>query len=692
MFDKRLMAVCPESKKYIAGNIFFQWLELMMNVLMIFVLSKGVEKLYDQALANFTPTELYLPCSLKAIGEYVFNQYRIDPNVLIYVYSDCPALPEIKRQLKEHKDSYVKNSYSQGQYRIVLEELGQSFEVWARDFVKGLCDLYNAKTSTTEDEVRDLFNNTIGDLGNLKNCRKAIGVEAEKSQLHNVKALMSEDDDETILYRRLPRELAEDINQTVENRIREEKRTRYKKIAELSNSDRIGDLSDAITLLEKSREIKNVETLIDRCEDKINRIKRDEYEAAITLASEGSEEALLSAIEKIESIDPFEDSQVRIADFKKQHENERKYIEAITLSNSDSPKQVYEALKTLESLGGYKDAADHADKCRKSIRVFADRYQEKAEESLKEGYEKKLREAMSTYKEILSWEYDEQKKRACQEKVDSIQELLRLKSKVSELWRNHAQLRSAFKKKERKIVEANIRDVERRIDEIQKELGNEDISRSGSISDSSIYQSEKKRSLAKWVVIVIAVILVGALAFLIPSIIQPESTADNGYMGITSAELQTNILSSFSEQWPDIEVVDETNAYFDNGYGALFYEVGDTSLEIRTQSVGEDYSYNSPIDYCLVIVGEGTYGNDCIALIANELFGASVSQLKEDVEENYELSRKEVADGEATFKGNDYSDPDFQLTVAYQEVGSIAMILPLGMDGYKVLEWSGIVK
>ena len=33
MFDKRLMAMCPESKKYIVGNIICQWIELLMNAL-----------------------------------------------------------------------------------------------------------------------------------------------------------------------------------------------------------------------------------------------------------------------------------------------------------------------------------------------------------------------------------------------------------------------------------------------------------------------------------------------------------------------------------------------------------------------------------------------------------------------------------------------------------------------------------
>lgn len=42
MFDKRLMAMCPESKKYIAGNIICQWIELLMNAVMIFIIANAV--------------------------------------------------------------------------------------------------------------------------------------------------------------------------------------------------------------------------------------------------------------------------------------------------------------------------------------------------------------------------------------------------------------------------------------------------------------------------------------------------------------------------------------------------------------------------------------------------------------------------------------------------------------------------
>ncbi|MBQ8139283.1 MAG: ABC transporter ATP-binding protein/permease [Lachnospiraceae bacterium] len=50
MFDKRLMAMCPESKKYIVGNIICQWTELMMNAVMIFIIANAVGKLYSKEM------------------------------------------------------------------------------------------------------------------------------------------------------------------------------------------------------------------------------------------------------------------------------------------------------------------------------------------------------------------------------------------------------------------------------------------------------------------------------------------------------------------------------------------------------------------------------------------------------------------------------------------------------------------
>lgn len=51
MFDKRLMAMCPESKRYIVGNIICQWIELMMNAAMIFIIANIVGKQYVKEMA-----------------------------------------------------------------------------------------------------------------------------------------------------------------------------------------------------------------------------------------------------------------------------------------------------------------------------------------------------------------------------------------------------------------------------------------------------------------------------------------------------------------------------------------------------------------------------------------------------------------------------------------------------------------
>ena len=51
MFDKRLMQMCPESKKYIAGNIVLQFAELCLNALMIVLIAVSVQNLYDKTWA-----------------------------------------------------------------------------------------------------------------------------------------------------------------------------------------------------------------------------------------------------------------------------------------------------------------------------------------------------------------------------------------------------------------------------------------------------------------------------------------------------------------------------------------------------------------------------------------------------------------------------------------------------------------
>ena len=64
MFDKRLMGMCPESTKYIAGNIICQWTELLMNAVMIFIISNAVGRLYSGV---FSTKELFISVAVLVI-------------------------------------------------------------------------------------------------------------------------------------------------------------------------------------------------------------------------------------------------------------------------------------------------------------------------------------------------------------------------------------------------------------------------------------------------------------------------------------------------------------------------------------------------------------------------------------------------------------------------------------------------
>jgi ABC-type transport system involved in cytochrome bd biosynthesis fused ATPase/permease subunit len=64
MFDKRLMQMCPESRKYIFGNILLQFLELCCNAAMILMIAWSVQNLYSKA---WGPGDLAVPAAVIAV-------------------------------------------------------------------------------------------------------------------------------------------------------------------------------------------------------------------------------------------------------------------------------------------------------------------------------------------------------------------------------------------------------------------------------------------------------------------------------------------------------------------------------------------------------------------------------------------------------------------------------------------------
>lgn len=53
MFDKRLIKMCPDSIKYIAGNVVLQWLELAANAVMIILIALTVQQIYDRSVTLY---------------------------------------------------------------------------------------------------------------------------------------------------------------------------------------------------------------------------------------------------------------------------------------------------------------------------------------------------------------------------------------------------------------------------------------------------------------------------------------------------------------------------------------------------------------------------------------------------------------------------------------------------------------
>ena len=77
MFDKRLMQVCPESRKYIVYNIVLQFLDLVCNAAMIWTIADLVLALWNHSAQ---PTDLALALGiilLTVVIRFFTTRYRI---------------------------------------------------------------------------------------------------------------------------------------------------------------------------------------------------------------------------------------------------------------------------------------------------------------------------------------------------------------------------------------------------------------------------------------------------------------------------------------------------------------------------------------------------------------------------------------------------------------------------------------
>lgn len=106
MFDKRLMAMCPESRKYIVGNIICQWMELMMNAVMIFVMSNAVGKLYYREMST---NEMFI--SLVILAGVLIVRFFMTKKTIEMSYLASKTVKRVMREQIYKKILRLGNTY-----------------------------------------------------------------------------------------------------------------------------------------------------------------------------------------------------------------------------------------------------------------------------------------------------------------------------------------------------------------------------------------------------------------------------------------------------------------------------------------------------------------------------------------------------------------------------------------------------
>ena len=93
MFDKRLMDLCPESRKYIAGNIVLQWIELCLNALMIGLIATGAERLYRRELTASGAVPMIVIIAVTIFLRFWITRYAVRMSYL--------ASRTVKRKMRD---------------------------------------------------------------------------------------------------------------------------------------------------------------------------------------------------------------------------------------------------------------------------------------------------------------------------------------------------------------------------------------------------------------------------------------------------------------------------------------------------------------------------------------------------------------------------------------------------------------
>ena len=390
-------------------------------------LPEGLEKIEDYDLGQNSLTHIVIPETLKSISERelsTFGGMLEFPTTEITVYRTCPALKQFQELWKECKESVDSSNELADQfpnlgrekYPFTLNIIDAPWISKARRFIDRVGNLYKAEGEENyEYQIDSALNGIFDSEIEFRNAKKHISDFAKKHGLISLAEIV-EEAIKNNSEQQLPSIIAKDIESDKEKRRLATIEEKRKEIQSLMSSDNIEDINSAMDLIKSmSSDFTDSQIMINSCLERIGVIKDEQYVIATEKMKEGAAESLL------------------------------------------------DAMRLFETLGDYKDSANKLSVIKEKFDHAIVSFREKALVLFVSAEEQDLAQAKEIYEYLKTIDFDADRCREYEERLEAIKTLESLQQEVAQLKEKHSQLGGLFKKKQRLEVEDQIRVTEAKI-------------------------------------------------------------------------------------------------------------------------------------------------------------------------------------------------------------------------------------
>lgn len=300
----------------------------------------------------------------------------------------------------------------------------ERFQKSARDFVQKLATMYEKPDSCTdpEKEIKDTMTRLFKDEREFANCRRFIVDSASLSRVPVLKSIFDEGIPSNAAYKEIPISVGAVIDEIKRKKAEERNERDYqeaKKAFDSSNGGNLSELIKAETIFKSLGDFKDSGELLKRVAATIETRKSAQYDEAVSLFNEGTEEAVTKAIDKLDELGRYKDSAELAESYKNTLEDERQYVKAKGLMEHDSLQDLQNAESILKQIGDHKDATVLLSSCGDKIDAVKERMYSTAIDLASEGTESSLKEAITLMDAINPYKDSGNKVKELRELLDN---------------------------------------------------------------------------------------------------------------------------------------------------------------------------------------------------------------------------------------------------------------------------------